>query len=171
MKIVCAWCQKTIESTSSHLENKLISHGLCDDCRIKMEYNFTSLEDFINKLNEPIMIVDKEGLVQGANQSVAKMLQISRETFKNQKGGDVMECIYADLPEGCGETIHCSGCTIRNTVMKTYETGQSQIDVEGYQYLKTPTGQKRMKILISTEKLGEHVLLRIDDMSEAKGSD
>ncbi len=86
MKIVCAWCQKEIGSTPSHLENERISHGLCDDCRIKMEYNFTSLEDFIEKLNAPIMIMDKEGLVQGANQSVSIMLQTSKEAIKIKKG-------------------------------------------------------------------------------------
>ena len=167
MKVVCSWCQKNISTISSNFGTKLISHGLCDDCRIKIEYNFTSLEDFIEKLKKPIMIVDNDGIVLGANQTVAMMLKKSKEEIKNQRGGDVMQCVYADLPEGCGNTIHCTGCTIRNTVNKTYETGQSQKDVEAYQFLNTPMGQKRMNILISTEKLGHRVLLRLDSMSEA----
>ena len=171
MKIVCAWCQKNIGSTSSHLENELISHGLCNDCRIKLEYNFTSLEDFIENLNKPIMIMDNDAIVLGANESVATMLQKSKEEIKNQVTGQVIECVYADLPEGCGNTIHCTGCTIRNTVTKTYETGQSQIDVEAFQFLNTSTGQKHKKFLISTEKLGNHVLIRFDKISKVNNRD
>jgi hypothetical protein len=171
MKIVCAWCKKNIGSTPFLAGNSQISHGLCEDCRIELEYNFISLEKFIDELNKPIMIVDKQALIQGANQITVKMLQKSKEAFKNQKPGDVIECKYANLSEGCGKTVHCSGCAIRNIVKKTYETGQSQIKVEAYHYLNTPIGYKHMRILLSSEKIGDHVLLQIDDVTEAINSD
>jgi len=171
MKIVCAWCKKNLSSLPSPPGNKQISHGLCDDCRIKIEYNFISLEDFIDKLKKPIIIMNSKCVVLGANQKTLKMLQKSKNALKNQNAGDVMQCVYADLTEGCGHTVHCSGCTIRNSVTKTYETGQSQKNIEAYQYLNTPEKKKRMNLLISTEKIGDFVLLQISDMFEPITSD
>ena len=76
-----------------------------------------------------------------------------------------MECVYSDLPGGCGETIHCSACTIRKTVMKTHDTGENQKDVLAIQYLKTPTGNQLFEILISTQKVGDVVLLHLQQMN------
>ena len=167
MKSICAWCQKNIETKKIDNGYRQISHGICDDCALKLEYNYIPLEDFIDEINKPIIIIDKQLIGQGANQTAVKMLQKSKEAIKNQLGGDIMQCIYAALPGGCGETIHCSGCTIRNTVKHTLETGQDQHNVEAYNYLNTPMGTKRMRILISTEKIGESVLLQINNMIEA----
>ncbi|MHA1672560.1 MAG: hypothetical protein ACTSYI_02945, partial [Promethearchaeota archaeon] len=80
------------------------------------------------------------------------------------------QCVYSDLPGGCGKTIHCTGCTIRNSAEKTYETGQSLTNIKAYQILKTPTGPKHKIILISTEKVGDLVLLQFDDILDDTGS-
>ena len=93
-----------------------------------------------------------------------------KDIFIDQLAGDVIQCIYADFPEGCGETTHCSGCAIRNTAEKTYETGESQKNVKAYQILKTAQGPKHKIILLSTEKVGDRVLLQIDDMVDDTGS-
>ncbi|MHA1675165.1 MAG: hypothetical protein ACTSYI_16235, partial [Promethearchaeota archaeon] len=66
---------------------------------------------------------------------------------------------------------HCSGCAIRNSAEKTYETGQSLTNVKAYQILKTPVGPKHKIILISTEKVGDLVLLQIDDLLDDIGSE
>ena len=166
MKTVCAWCGKDMGSTTSvHYEN-LISHGICEDCRFNLEYGSLSLEKFITKLDYPVMIVDQRVRVQGANQSAVEVLHESEEAMADQLAGDVIHCKYASFPEGCGETIHCAGCAIRNTAERTYKTGQSTRNVEAYNILNTPTGPKHMRILISTEKIGNRVLLQIDHLSD-----
>jgi len=172
MKIVCAWCGKEMESvTTVHQENKQISHGICDDCRFKLEYDSLGLEDFIITLKTPILVVDSQVRVQSANSRAMDLLQTSREKIENELAGDVIQCAYSDLPGGCGKSIHCSGCAIRNSAEKTYETGQSLTNVKAYQILKTPAGPKHKIILISTEKVGDLVLLQIDDLLDDIGSD
>jgi len=91
------------------------------------------------------------------------MLGKELKSIERQLGGDVMECTYANLPKGCGKTEHCTGCGIRNTVMKTFSTGEPQKNVKAYQYIETPDGVKRTLFSITTEMVGEIVLLRIDD--------
>ncbi|MHA1619374.1 MAG: hypothetical protein ACTSVZ_08835 [Promethearchaeota archaeon] len=157
--------------TTVHQENKLISHGICEDCRFKLEYNILGLEKFIITLEKPILVVDGKVRVQAGNSRAIKLLQKCNEDIKNQLAGDVIQCVYSDLPGGCGKTIHCSGCTIRNSAEKTYETGQSLTNIKAYQILKTPAGPKHKIIFISTEKVGDLVLLQFDDILDDIGSD
>lgn len=172
IKIVCAWCKKEIESvTTAHQENKQISHGICDDCRFKLEYDSLGLEKFITTLKTPILVVDSKVRVQSGNSRAIEMLQVCNEEMADQLAGDVIQCVYSDLPGGCGKTIHCTGCTIRNSAEKTFETGQSLTNIKAYQILKTPAGPKHKIIYISTEKVGDLVLLQFDDILDDIGSE
>jgi hypothetical protein len=78
-----------------------------------------------------------------------------------------MECARARLPGGCGKTEHCKACAIRNTVMETHATGKAVEKREAYQLVITPRGETKMRLLISTEKINQVVLLRIDEMAPA----
>ncbi|MCJ7776462.1 MAG: hypothetical protein MUP08_08760, partial [Desulfobulbaceae bacterium] len=67
---------------------------------------------------------------------------------------------------GCGNTVHCKSCTIRNTVTDTLQSGKSNIKVPAYPDLHHITGDNRIRFLITTERAAEAVLLRIDEISE-----
>ena len=77
-----------------------------------------------------------------------------------------MECAYAKLPEGCGNTKHCVACTIRNNVMATFETGRSLRQVPAFLNRIERYGVHQIRFLISTERVEEVVLLRIDEVVE-----
>ena len=74
----------------------------------------------------------------------------------------MFECAYATLPGGCGNTIHCDGCTIRNTVMDTFQTGKSHLKKPAYRIHGIPDKNQEIHYLISTVKVKDVVLLRID---------
>jgi hypothetical protein len=76
----------------------------------------------------------------------------------------VLECAYARLPGGCGNTEHCKACTIRRTITTTHATGDGKVNVPAYQDIVTPGGIREVRFLISTEKVGNFVLLRIDEV-------
>jgi hypothetical protein len=93
------------------------------------------------------------------------MLGKNLSRIEGYRGGDVFECAYARLPEGCGKTVHCSGCTIRNTVIKTFATGINYIRTPAFLFKNSNRKVKKYDLYISTEKVGDIVLLRIDEMS------
>jgi len=62
----------------------------------------------------------------------------------------------------------CAWCTIRLTVSDTLRSGKSHVRVPAYRDLHDITGEYRIRFLISTERVGEAVLLRIDDVTEEK---
>ncbi|MBN2104037.1 hypothetical protein JW835_08370 [bacterium] len=84
--------------------------------------------------------------------------------IENYMGGDAMECVYARLPGGCGNTIHCKTCTIRNSVTETFNTGKSLRKVPAYLDQMQDESVKEIKFLISTEMVNDIVLLRIDEI-------
>ena len=52
-----------------------------------------------------------------------------KKVFLGLPGGKVFECAYARLPEGCGKTVHCVTCAIRNTVTSTIQKEVLQVRV------------------------------------------
>lgn len=148
-----------------------ISHGLCPSCLpVFLAKLGQPLTEFLDALPGPIFVVDSEGQVVGANSEGLHYVSKDLEAVEGQSGGVVFECRYAKLPEGCGRTVHCKACTIRKTVMKTAETGESSIRVPAYMDLGDISQDTTIRFLISTEKVNDVVLLRIDD-AQAVDSD
>ena len=162
MEIRCAWCNKVIKEDESHSEHPSISHGICPDCAFNLEYNTIPLQEFINSLDPAVIVVDSDVKIQTANQTALTHLQKSLSQIKDQLGGDIIECANAALPGGCGKTEKCASCGIRTSVNQTYSTGKPLNDVKFFQYIKGPEGIKRVTLTLSTKKVGNSVVLRID---------
>jgi len=122
------------------------------------------LEEFLNSLKLPVLVVNGTGVIVTGNDYARKLLRKGPVEIEGYRGGEVFECAYARLPEGCGNTMHCSGCTIRRTVMETHGTGKSFLRVPATLNTGAPQKPAGIELLISTEKIAELVLLRIDEM-------
>lgn len=163
MKRICAWCRKELGSAEATARlDACITHGICDECSAKIfEPKKTSLINFLDNLGAPVIVVDSNGNVASANTQAQQFLH---KTLPELAGppGDIFECAFARYTEGCGNTVHCNGCAIRAAVLDTFHSGNS--------HLKTPVTLKRgtleesrnIQFLISTEKVNNLVLLRID---------
>jgi hypothetical protein len=152
----------------SMADSSPISHGICPQCYLKFQYNEISLQTLVESFPFPILIIDDQGVVQSGNSAALTVIGKSPEQLANRYGGNVIECIYASLPEGCGNTVHCSGCIIRQSVMKTFTIGTPSIEKVAFNYVYTPNGIQLTKFVISTEKVGDRVLLQIHSMIPSK---
>jgi len=168
MKRVCAWCKIELEHVEDH-SKKIITHGICDECASQFIKELgTSLHVFLDQLKIPIFLVDKDGLMLTANQNARALVGKNLSQISGKAGGDVMECAYAHLEEGCGNSIHCKSCTIRNLVMDTFQTGKSSYRVPAYPDINTTVGVQKMRFEVSTELVSGAVFLRIDDVQPFK---
>jgi len=168
---LCAWCRSSLDGNEPPAGAN-ISHGICPECCDLVFGNDAerySLQKLLERLDVPVLAVNGERVVLAANQRLLSMVGRTAEELGTLRGGDVMNCTYARLPEGCGHTVHCDGCTIRNTVLDPYRTGVAYERVEAYQDLETGAGVQRMRVLVTTEKVGDTVLVRIDGMEPAVG--
>lgn len=97
-----------------------------------------------------------------ANRKACEVLGKTLPQIEGLKSGDVFECENARQPEGCGHTVHCSGCAIRQTVLDTMQTENPHTRVPAT--LNHLAGSTRIDLLISTETHGNVVFLRIDEL-------
>jgi len=169
MRRVCAWCNEAMDASSENAEDRSgpVTHGICAECVRKVfYYRSKPLSELLNLFADPVFLVNSEGRVTTANAAALSMLGKDHSDIKDRLGGDVFGCSYADQPGGCGHTTHCKTCTIRNTVTDTLETGRNHEAVAAYPDLHFITEEQKVRFLISTEKAGDAVLLRIDDVRE-----
>jgi hypothetical protein len=163
---VCSWCNKNlgaVPGTTGNNHEYVTSHGICHKCANKIFQKLgIELKIFLHSLDAPVVLVNGSGNVETANRKAQDLFKKNLSDIEGFKGGEIFECAYSELPEGCGKTIHCSGCTIRNAVMDTYKFGKSHKKTPAYLNTGDPQNPKKIDLLISTEKAGVFVLLRID---------
>lgn len=166
MKVVCAWCRATIVRPGrADTAGAGTTHGICPSCIENFSFHDGgSLGRFLDCLEQPVIAVDGECRTQAANTKACEVLGRTRESIQKEFLGDVFSCAHSRLPEGCGRTIHCSGCTIRRAVSKTYETGEPQVSVPATLTPANASEATEIAMKITTVKADGMVLLRVDDL-------
>jgi len=141
MTTLCAWCGKSIDGEGGQApQDAPITHGICASC------------------SESVL---SDAAVLTANAAARETLGLDLPKLRGQLAGDVIQCEHAALPGGFGKQLHCAACQIRASVTRTYRTGAALQDVEAYQDVRGPQGRQRLYLRISTEKVGDAVLLRV----------
>lgn len=161
----CAWCGAALGSGGVRSNGAPVSHGICPECADYLTGGLgIPLESFLESLGAPVFLVDVS--------TGARILMASRDGLdlagkealgvQGQLLGDVFECNNATLPGGCGRTVHCSGCVIRNSVEHTWSTGEALERVPATLKPRGRGPESSVTFEISTERVGGEVLLRID---------
>lgn len=133
MKIICSYCRKDM-GQKEPLEDDSLTHSMCPSCyeHYHKMWEGLSIGEYLDDIDKPVIVVEEEGRVVAANQAMADMLDKSDREMFGLLGGEAMECDYARLPEGCGQTVHCKTCTIRRAVNEVMETGKSVVRRQAY---------------------------------------
>ena len=167
MRRICAWCKKELTPREDMGTESEITHGICSVCALRFSSTVPkTVKTMLDLIDEPVLVIDSHGIVKCANEKGLRLMGKDLDTVENQLGGDALECSYAKLPEGCGRTEHCRTCAVRNVLLDTLTHGCSYARVPAYQKIRTSSGDRIMRFHISTEKVGEQILLRIDDIEE-----
>lgn len=160
VKNICAYCLATLGDTEP-LADERVSHGICSDCErhFSRQLDGLSLGEYLDDFPHPVIAIDGDGRVLAANQQMAARLGVEQRELRGLLGGNVLECARARLPGGCGQTVHCSACTVRLALRHTIDTGESLYRVPAY--VKRAGG--RLDLWISTRSVGDVVKVVIGD--------
>ncbi len=131
-----------------------ITHGICEACSETVLHDSASLASF----------------QLSANEAARRSLGLDLPRLVGALAGEVIERVHAALPGGCGQQLHCAACQIRSSVTATHRTGEALRSIKAYQIVRTPDGEQRLYLRISTEKLQDAVLLRVDEIQRTPGS-
>jgi len=164
MLLVCSYCRKTIREDASGRSFD-VSHGMCEACADHFErlWRGMSLDEYLDELPQPVLVVNAEGRVVAVNRKLALLLGRERAEMRGLLGGEAFACVHSRLPEGCGKTIHCRECTIRRAVTQVAETGRSLERVPAY--LRTKDG--RVDLRISVRAKDGLVKVLVDELKPA----
>jgi hypothetical protein len=168
MKVVCSACGKYIkDKPADPTMDHEISHSLCENCACHFRAQAgIPIEEYLETIEAPVVTIAPNVTISTLNTKAMELLGKSIKDIQGKLGGDVFECEYARLPGGCGETIHCSGCTIRNTVIKTLRTGIPMRRIPAILNRFSESGTEQIDLLITTEKIGGIVFLKIDKIND-----
>jgi PAS domain-containing protein len=147
---------------SSHPDTE-ISHGICGSCADNFTFQQgVPFQRYLDSIPVPVLAVDRFVVVKAVNRKACDMLGKEPREIIQHLGGNVFECAHARLPEGCGRTIHCSGCVIRKSVTRTFETGEPQMSVPATLRRTDPDHPSAVVLFITTVRSGDVVMLRVD---------
>jgi len=157
----CSRCHSVMPAVAAEMP---VTPDLCPQCVDYLELReVADVCDYLENLPAPILVLDGDNAVRGANSEARKAVSLDLPEITKLRGGDVFECAHAQLPGGCGRTVHCSGCTIRKAIIETLRSGEpkSKISVE---VVQRKDGQdRRVPFQISTQRLANCVLLQIEE--------
>lgn len=110
------------------------------------------LDEYLDGLGRPILLVDGTGRVLAMNQQLADLIGADAKGTVGLLGGEAMACVHSRLPEGCGRTVHCRECAVRRSVETVARTGKAMKRVSAY--LDTAMGRIDMKVSAKPAKAG-----------------
>lgn len=167
MKVVCSYCRCDL-GEKEPLEDASISHGMCDDCfdYVDKQLDGLSYDEYLGQFDYPVVMVNPAGRVITANDKALTMLGKSKDRVNGYLGGEVFECVYARMQEGCGGTVHCETCTIRNLVQLTFETARDYVR----KAVKLKTDEGLVEMIVSTSIKDRAVTMEINEIYHKEDS-
>lgn len=157
MNISCKWCNSNV------LDESAPSQGICGSCSgILTSEKPEALTDFVDSLNEPVVLLNPELRVIHINPKAEGLAQKENSTATGHLPGEVFECAYSSLPKGCGNTIHCGGCAMRRAVEATQKTGVAQIGIPA----KVHQSAKDISLHVSVWMNNAVIMVLIDGLGE-----
>ena len=164
MKIICSYCRADM-GEKEPLDDLGATHGICSECfeYFSRQWNGYHLSEYLDTFTEPMIIFSPNARVVAYNSSYARNFLKEDGKTVGLLGGEFLECAHSRLPEGCGRTVCCRDCAIRNAILTTLRTGQPQEKVPAF--LNTfEKGKPLVKNLtLSTERHGPVVRMMIEE--------
>ncbi len=161
MQAICSYCELDMGEREP-FDDPRLTHGMCQECfdAFDDQWSGEQLGEYLDRFEAPVVAVNADGRVIAINHAMGSLADVAPRAAVGLRGGEFLECVNARLPEGCGQTVHCSACTIREALAHTIDTGKP---VERRPAVLTRQAGP-VEMLISTTRQGEYVQLVIEEL-------
>ena len=164
MKRVCAWCNKSMSPvrTGGKASADLLTHSICSNCADNLDFQLgVSLTTYLDSFKIPVVALDGNGTLIGINRAASEIYKGKAVVESAEWQEKVFECAHARLPQGCKNTVHCSGCAIRIVTQASFASGESTPNVPAHVNHCSSDRTEKAELLISAEKTDAIVFLKI----------
>jgi hypothetical protein len=166
MRVICSFCRKDM-GKKPPLSDGSMSHGMCPPCGdyFGAQWKGMTWGEYLERFAFPVLMVEDAMRLVAVNKPASDLLGRPPAELVGLLGGEALECAHSRLPEGCGRTVHCSTCTIRNSVLQTHRTGKGLDRVPA----TLRRSDRSLPLLVSTALEGKLVRVSIEPSPVAAG--
>jgi len=159
VRVVCSYCQKDM-GRKPPLDDGSLTHAMCPECgeHFGAQWSGMSYGEYVDRFPFPVVLIEKGSRVVAINKAACDFLGRGPCGAIGLLGGEALECVHARLPGGCGRTVHCPTCAIRNAVTRTHETGRPTSRIPA----KLHRSDRTHDLLISTVLEGQVVRVMVE---------
>ena len=158
---VCIRCRHTLDQKDA-LSGLT---GTCGECfGIILSRGNGELASYLESVAVPAALLAPDHTVLASNRRFQSMTA-DRGTVE-LRIGEALDCLYTSTLGNCGETVACLLCHLKRSVEQTWQTGQG---LRGVPVSYPHKADSRKTVTVSTEKVGEAVLLTIQPRPAAEG--
>jgi hypothetical protein len=147
--------------------SKVGTNGICEKSfqQVPGELNYS---EWIEAIVPPILLMQgNPRQVITANKRALDLFEKELHEVEGRRGGQVFNCIHAFTEDGCGKDKNCDGCKIRDGIIDTFTTGNPHNGVSTSLQIKKANGTMTFVLQVSTEKVGDLALVRIERFDKA----
>lgn len=129
------------------------------------DFNYS---EWIDAIDAPILLMQgNPRQVVTANRKALELFEKELPEVEDHRGGQVFDCVYAFTEVGCGKDSNCEGCKIRDAIIDTFITGRQHNGVSTTLQIKKANETINFELQVSTEKVGDLALVRIERFDKA----
>lgn len=161
----CRSCNENIETAESGNSRFPITAGICSACRNSLSRlrDAGAYKSILDSIDEPLLLMQPDPRqVYAANRKAAAVFGKDLSAIEGHRGGEVFDCIHSFTEAGCGKDVNCENCKIKNAVVETFASGVPVNNVSMFLEIKKRDSINAYLLEVSTERVGELALLRID---------
>ena len=164
MNCICAWCSKTLRAAGSEApSDERMSHGICDECALTfVGIRRLRIGELLKHVSVPVLVLSADCRVAGANPEAGELFEKHPETFLGRLPGEVIDCIGACTPGGCGHSVICPACELRRTVEATARDGIPRRGLLSQHRVPRGNVESQLQFRFSTASVGEKVVVNLD---------
>lgn len=161
MNQLCRSCKAELESNQGASSPHAITQGLCHTCVLSL--GASQNREVLDAIDAPVLLMQPNPRqVVTANTKTLELFDKELSQIEEHRGGQVFDCIYSFTEAGCGKDPNCQDCKIKNAIVDTFTTGSSFDGISTYLKVKKNDGTATYTLQISTEKVGDWALVKID---------
>lgn len=159
MTATCSVCGKnTVPGGKAASGN--VTHRICDSCAATVSATNSAL---LESIDAPVLLMQgNPRQVVTANRKALALFGKELREVESHRGGQVFDCVHSFTVAGCGQDVNCENCKIKNAIVDTFATASSHQGVSTELPIKKASGTRTYLLQVSTEKLGDLALVRVD---------
>jgi hypothetical protein len=117
----------------------------------------------LEAIDAPVLLMQgNPRQVIAANLKALALFEKMPQEVEGHRGGQVFDCVHSFTEAGCGKDANCENCKIKNAIVDTFTSANSHNGVSTELSIKKATGSKTYALQVSTEKLGDLALVRVE---------